>query len=78
MIVVLLRVMWLIRLSDPLFGTTQGGAGTEVLDWYIYRIAFVRFDIGEGTTLALIALIMTLIIGAILFRQLIKALESSK
>jgi multiple sugar transport system permease protein len=78
MIVVLLRVMWLIRLSDPLFGTTQGGAGTEVLDWYIYRIAFVRFDLGEGTTLALIALIMTLIIGAILFRQLIKALESSK
>ena len=78
MIVVLLRVMWLIRLSDPLFGTTQGGAGTEVLDWFVYRIAFVRFDLGEGTTLALIALIMTLIIGALLFRQLIKALEGSR
>ncbi len=78
MIVILLRVMWLIRLSDPLFGTTQGGAGTEVLDWYIYRIAFIRFDIGEGTTLALIALLMTIIIGAVLFRQLIKALGAAR
>ncbi len=78
MIVLLLRVMWLIRLSDPLFGTTQGGAGTEVLDWYVYRIAFVRFDLGEGATLAIITLVMTLIIGAILFRLLIKALGTSR
>lgn len=78
MIIILLRVMWLIRLSDPLFGTTQGGAGTEVLDWYIYRIAFIRFDLGEGTTLALIALLMTIIIGVLLFRQLIKALGAAR
>ena len=78
MIVILLRVMWLIRLSDPLFGTTQGGAGTEVLDWYVYRIAFIRFDIGEGTTLALIALFITIIIGVLLFRQLIKALGAAR
>jgi len=78
LIVILLRVMWLIRLSDSLFGTTQGGAGTEVLDWYIYRIAFIRFDIGEGTTLALIALFLTIIIGVVLFRQLIKALGAAR
>jgi len=78
LIVILLRVMWLIRLSDSLFGTTQGGAGTEVLDWYIYRIAFIRFDIGEGTTLALLALFLTIIIGVVLFRQLIKALGAAR
>ena len=78
LIVILLRVMWLIRLSDSLVGTTQGGAGTEVLDWHVYRIAFIRFDIGEGATLALIALYMTIIIGVLLFRQLIKALGAGR
>jgi len=77
-IVVLLRVMWLIRLSDPLFGTTQGGSGTEVLDWYVYRIAFIRFDVGEGATLALISLYITIIIGVLLYRQLIKALGATR
>jgi len=78
MIVALLRIMWLIRIFDPLVGTTQAGAGTETLDWYIYRIAFIRFDIGEGATLALIALYMTIIIGVLLYRQLIKALGATK
>ncbi|MBE0477779.1 sugar ABC transporter permease [Candidatus Aerophobetes bacterium] len=78
MIIALLRLMWLIRIFDPLVGTTQAGAGTETLDWYIYRIAFIRFDIGEGATLALIALYMTIIIGVLLYRQLIKALGAAR
>ncbi|MBC7189743.1 sugar ABC transporter permease [Candidatus Aerophobetes bacterium] len=73
-IVALLRIMWLIRIYDPIVGTTQGGAGTETLDWYIYRVAFIRFDLGEGATLALIALYITIIIGVLLYNQLIKAL----
>jgi len=74
MIIVLLRTMWLIRLFDPLYGTTRGGVGTELLDWYIYRISFMYFDIGAGTTLGIISLFMTIILCAILFRELMKAL----
>ena len=74
MIIILLRTMWLIRLFDPLYGTTQGGSNTELLDFYIYRIAFTFFDIGKGSTLALISLFLTIILCAILFRYLIKAM----
>ena len=78
MIIVLLRTMWLIRLFDPLYGTTQGGSRTELLDWLIYRVAFTFFDIGVGSTIALVSLFITIIICAILFRQLMTALGAAK
>ncbi len=77
MIIVLLRTMWLIRLFDPLYGTTRGGADTELLDWQIYRNSFVYFDIGRGSALAIISLFLTMIICGILFRQLMRALSGA-
>jgi multiple sugar transport system permease protein len=77
MIIVLLRTMWLIRLFDPLYGTTRGGADTELLDWMIYRNTFVYFDIGRGSTLAVISLFLTMIVCGVLFRQLMKALSAT-
>jgi len=76
-IIILLRTMWLIRLFDPLYGTTRGAANTELLDWMVYRTSFVYFDVGYGSTLAIMCLYLTIILGAIMFRQLIKALEAS-
>jgi len=73
-IIILLRTMWLIRIFDPLYGTTRGGMGTELLDWMIYRISFVFFDVGRGSALAMFALYMTIIVCALLYRQLIKAM----
>ena len=61
-IIVLLRSMWLMRLFDPLYGTTRGGLDTELLDWMIYRTTFVEFDIGLGTAYAMFALYVTLIV----------------
>jgi len=75
-IVILLRVMWLIRLYDPLFGTTHGGLKTETIDWMLYRVSFVYFNIGEGATIGMISLYITIILCALLFRQLIKALKA--
>ncbi len=77
-IIVLLRTMWLIRLFDPLYGTTRGGVNTELLDWMLYRTSFVYFDIGYGSALAIISLYFTIILCAIMFRLLIKALEATK
>lgn len=75
-IIVLLRTMWLIRLFDPLYGTTRGGVNTELLDWMVYRTSFVYFDVGYGSTLALMSLYLTIILCAVLFRQLVRALEA--
>lgn len=74
MIIVVLRAMWLIRLFDPLYGTTRGGVRTELLDWTVYRTAFVFFDIGYGSSMALFSLFLTIAFSAIMYRQLMKAL----
>jgi multiple sugar transport system permease protein len=74
MIIVVLRAMWLIRLFDPLYGTTRGGVRTELLDWTVYRTAFVFFDIGYGSTMAIFSLFLTIAICAVMYRLLMKAL----
>jgi len=74
MIIVVLRTMWLIRLFDPLYGTTRGGVGTELLDWLVYRTAFVYFDVGYGSSMAIFSLYLTIAICAIMYRHLMKAL----
>ncbi len=74
-IIILLRTMWLIRTFDPLYGTTRAGNSTELLDWMVYRVAFVFFDIGKGSALAIFSLYVTIIICAILYRNLIKAMD---
>jgi len=76
-IIVLLRTMWLIRIFDPLYGTTRGGMNTEILDWMVYRVSFVFFDVGRGSALALFSLYLTIIICSIMYRQLIKAMDST-
>lgn len=74
MIIVVLRAMWLIRLFDPLYGTTRGGVRTELLDWTVYRTAFVFFDVGYGSSMAIFSLFLTIAICAVMYRQLMKAL----
>lgn len=74
MIIVVLRAMWLIRLFDPLFGTTRGGVNTELLDWITYRTAFVMFDIGYGSAMAIVSLAFTIALCLIMFRYLMNAL----
>jgi multiple sugar transport system permease protein len=78
MIIVVLRAMWLIRLFDPLFGTTRGGVNTELLDWVTYRTAFVMFDIGYGSAMAIVSLAFTIALCLIMFRQLMNALAANR
>jgi len=76
-IIVMLRTMWLIRLFDPIYGTTQGGVRTELLDWYITRVAFTHFDIGKAASMAIVALFITIILANLLYQQLMKALGAT-
>lgn len=76
-IIILLRTMWLIRTFDPLYGTTRAGNSTELLDWFVYRVSFVFFDIGRGSALAIFSLYATIIICAIMYRNLIKAMDKN-
>lgn len=78
MIVVLLRTMWLIRLFDPIYGTLRQAREAETLDYFVFRIAFSYFDIGIGSTLAVVSLFLTIIICAVLFRRLMLALGAAR
>jgi multiple sugar transport system permease protein len=78
MIIVVLRAMWLIRLFDPLYGTTRGGVRTELLDWTVYRTAFVFFDVGYGSAMAIFSLFLTIALCAVMYRRLMKALRVIK
>ncbi|CEP66980.1 MetI-like domain [Moorella glycerini] len=77
MIIIVLRAMWLIRLMDPLFGTTRGGVNTELLDWIVYRTAFVMFDLGYGSSMAIVSLAVTIALCMVMFRELMKAIRSA-
>lgn len=74
LIIIMLRTMWLMRIFDPLYATTRGGAGTETLDWVIFRVVFMYFDLGQGSALAIISLLITIILAFIVFRLLMRAL----
>jgi len=74
-IIALLRIMWLIRTFDPLYGTTRGGLSTELFDWFVYRMAFVKFDVGRASALGIFSLVITLIIAKVLYGQLMKAMQ---
>lgn len=76
-IIILLRTMWLIRIFDPLYGTTRGGMETEILDWMVYRISFVFFDVGRGSAMAMFSLYVTIIVCAIMYRHLMKAMDAN-
>ena len=74
LIIIMLRTMWLMRIFDPLYATTRGGAGTETLDWVIFRVVFMYFDLGQGSALAIISLFITIILAFIVFRLLMRSL----
>jgi ABC-type sugar transport system permease subunit len=40
----------------------------------VYRTAFVYFDVGYGSAFAIFSLFLTILICALMFRQLMKAL----
>jgi multiple sugar transport system permease protein len=74
LIIIMLRTMWLMRIFDPLYATTRGGAGTETIDWAIFRTVFMYFDIGQGSVIGIITLFITTILAFIVFRLLMRAL----
>jgi multiple sugar transport system permease protein len=74
LIIIMLRTMWLMRIFDPLYATTRGGAGTETLDWVIFRVVFMYFDLGQGSALSIISLYITIIFSFVVFRLLMKSL----
>jgi multiple sugar transport system permease protein len=69
-IVIILRTIIALSAFAAILALTGGGPGTatEILNLYAYRTAFIELNFGYGSALAVLLLLITLIVSAILFR----------
>lgn len=69
-IVAMLRLVIALRAFDAILAATGGGPGTatEILNLFIYRVAFTSLELGYGAALALLLLIVTVVASWLFFR----------
>ena len=69
--VVILRTMTALSAFAAIFAATGGGPGTstEILNLYAYRTAFTELNIGYGSALAMVLLLLTGLVSWLLFRR---------
>lgn len=69
--VVILRTMTALSAFAAIFAATGGGPGTstEILNLYAYRTSFTELNIGYGSALAVVLLVITLAVSWLLFRR---------
>ncbi|TKJ45460.1 ABC transporter permease [Candidatus Aerophobetes bacterium Ae_b3b] len=73
---ILFRLITVLKTFDKVYLLTKGGPGsaTEILNMYSYRINFIRWDFGYGSTITLFILFIAFTATILL----LKAMESVK
>jgi multiple sugar transport system permease protein len=68
-IVVILRMVTALSAFAAIFAATGGGPGsaTEILNLYAYRLSFTELNIGYGSAVATVLLLLTLSVAFFLF-----------
>lgn len=69
-VVMIMRMMTALSAFAAIFAATGGGPGsaTEILNLYAYRTSFSELNIGYGSALAVVLMIITLLISYFMFR----------
>ncbi len=69
---VMLGLIFIIKTFGLVFTTTKGGPGynTTNLPYYVYRTTFLGWNIGKGSSLAVIMIIVTLSVLVIIFKKM--------
>jgi len=69
----MIRLIDAVKSFDIIFAITQGGPGSasETINLYLYSVAFVYYDIGYGSAIALVFFILIVVLAAVMlyFRQ---------
>ena len=73
-VAIVLRLVDALRTFDPIVVTTKGGPGesTELISFYIYKVAFKFFEMGRAMAMSWILLIITIILAQIFIRTVEK------
>ncbi len=68
-IVVILRMNTALSAFAAIYAATGGGPGTatEILNLYAYRVSFAEMSLGYGAASAMVLLVLTMAIAAVLF-----------
>jgi len=68
-VVVILRMMTALSAFAAIFAATGGGPGTatEILNLYAYRMSFAELNLGYGSALAVVLLVLTMATAGLLF-----------
>jgi multiple sugar transport system permease protein len=77
---VFLRMIDAWKTFDLIFGVTRGGPGdfTESIAWYTYKVGFTYFELGYAAALSFLQLLVIIILGRFLLRQLGRVREESR
>ncbi len=69
-IVVIMRMMTALSAFAAIFAATGGGPGTatEILNLYAYRTSFSELNLGYGSALAVVLLVITSAVSLLMFR----------
>ena len=66
------------KIIRPFVWHDPRGRQNRLLDWTVYRTAFVYFDVGYGSAMAIFSLFLTIALCSLMFRQLMKSLGMIK
>jgi multiple sugar transport system permease protein len=71
-LVAIFRTVTALNAFDAIYAATGGGPGTatEILNLYVFYVAFVHLSVGYGASLGVVQLLLALGITALLFRFL--------
>jgi multiple sugar transport system permease protein len=64
----MIRLIDALKSFDIIFAITQGGPGSasETINLYLYSVAFVYYDIGYGSAIALIFFVLIVMLAAVM------------
>jgi multiple sugar transport system permease protein len=68
-IVVILRITVALSAFAAIYAATGGGPGTatEIINLYAYRVSFAELSLGYGASAAVVLLVLTMAVAALLF-----------
>lgn len=72
LVITIVRMMDAIRVFDNIFVLTRGGPAnsTRTIQYMDYDLAFNAFDVGKGSALAIIIVVIILIVGSLMIREM--------
>jgi multiple sugar transport system permease protein len=71
------ETVWCLREFATIYAMTYGGPGnsTTVLGWLVYKVAFLYYDFGKGSAIAIILAIITMLLAVGFIRFMYRKTE---